>query len=126
MQGLFLIIPLMIPMIQSPRSSVGEKWEMQLEAFPATPIETHLLLVGKCIAAAAPGIPVRLDQLCPVRGALLAGDPRPRVDQIRAAARLARRDGPAWPGAAFLAVVLALLISSRATDSGARPSRSRG
>ncbi|HUS13763.1 MAG TPA: ABC transporter permease subunit [Chloroflexia bacterium] len=116
MQSLFLLIPLMIPMIIAVYSVIGEKQNRSLEALLATPITTAELLAGKCLAAALPGI--ASGWLSYTLFAILAwpATQGPVFDSV-----LVR---PGWllalllltPGAAFLAVTLGLIVSSRATD----------
>lgn len=53
---LYLILPLTIPMTIATYSVVGEKRERSLEPLLATPIRTWELILGKCLAAAIPGI----------------------------------------------------------------------
>ncbi len=53
---LFLIMPVIVPVTIATNSIVGEKLTRSLEPLLATPISTTELLVGKGIAAAAPGI----------------------------------------------------------------------
>jgi ABC-2 type transport system permease protein len=116
LQAMFLIIPLMIPMIIAVYSVIGEKQTRSLEALLATPIETDQLLAGKCIAAALPGILSGWISYALFATLSWPATRGPVFDQI-----VMR---PGWlialvllvPGAAFLAVVLALIVSSRATD----------
>lgn len=53
---LFLIMPVIVPVTIATNSIVGEKLTRSLEPLLATPISTTELLVGKGIAAAAPGV----------------------------------------------------------------------
>ena len=53
---LFLLMPIMVPLTIATYSIVGEKLSRSLEPLLATPITTAQLLLGKGIAAAAPGV----------------------------------------------------------------------
>lgn len=53
---LFLMMPLMVPVTIAAYSIVGEKVTHSLEPLLATPVSTMKLLLGKGVAAAAPGI----------------------------------------------------------------------
>ena len=53
---LFLIIPVMVPVMITAYSIVGEKTTRTLEPLLATPITTIELLVGKALAAAIPAL----------------------------------------------------------------------
>lgn len=53
---LFLLLPLMLPMIMASDSIVSEKVSRSLEPLLATPISVSELLVGKALAALAPAI----------------------------------------------------------------------
>ncbi len=116
MQALFLIIPLMIPLIIAVYSVIGEKQTRSLEAVLATPIETRELLLAKCLAAAAPG--VLSGWVSYLIFALLA------IPALPAPVLRAVVFNPAWllallliaPAASFLAVIVGLMVSSRATD----------
>lgn len=119
MQSLFLIIPLMIPMIIAVYSIIGEKQTRTLEALLATPITTGELLAGKCLAAITPGVLSAW-----VSYALFALLAVPFVPPATLRTILL---GPGWllalallaPGAAALAVIGGLMISSRASDAQA-------
>lgn len=116
MQSLFLIIPIMIPLIIAVYSVIGEKQTRSLEAVLATPISTGELLAGKCLAAALPGVAsawisyaVFVLLAYPVtRGALFA-DVLLRPGWLLALLLLV-------PGASGLAVICGLIVSSRASD----------
>lgn len=116
MQSLFLIIPIMIPLIIAVYSVIGEKQTRSLEAVLATPITTRELLAGKCLAAAIPGVASAW-----VSYGLFALLAYPVTRGAIFGAVLVR---PAWllallllvPGAAGLAVILGLIVSSRASD----------
>jgi len=56
MMVLFLIIPLIIPMTIAAFSIIGEKKARTLEPLLATPTSTTTILLGKAIAAVAPGL----------------------------------------------------------------------
>jgi ABC-2 type transport system permease protein len=119
MQSLFLVIPLMIPMIIAVYSIIGEKQTRTLEALLATPITTGELLAGKCLAAVTPGVLSAW-----VSYAVFVLLAAPFVPSVTLSAVLLR---PGWllvmallaPGAAALAVIGGLIISSRATDAQA-------
>jgi len=115
-QSMFLIIPLMVPLVIAVYSIIGEKQTRSLEAVLATPIETSELLAGKCLAAAIPGIFSGW-----VSYALFVVLAIPALSGAIMGAVVLR---PAWllamllvaPASSFLAVILGLIISSRATD----------
>jgi ABC-2 type transport system permease protein len=119
MQTLFLVIPLMIPLIIAVYSIIGEKQTRTLEALLATPITTGELLAGKCLAAVVPGVLSAW-----VSYALFILAALPFVPPATLSSILLR---PAWllslgllaPGMAGLAVVAGLMVSSRATDAQA-------
>jgi ABC-2 type transport system permease protein len=119
MQSMFLVIPLMIPMIIAVYSIIGEKQTRTLEALLATPITTGELLAGKCLAAMAPGVVSAW-----VSYALFVLLAAPFVPPATLSTVLLR---PGWllglallaPGAAGLAVIGGLMISSRASDAQA-------
>jgi ABC-2 type transport system permease protein len=54
----FLIVPLAIPMTIATYSVIGEKRERSLEPLLATPLTVFELMLGKSVAAAAPGVAV--------------------------------------------------------------------
>ena len=56
MMALFLIIPLIIPLTVAAFSIIGEKKSRTLEPLLATPTTTTTILLGKAIAAVAPGL----------------------------------------------------------------------
>lgn len=119
MQSLFLVLPLMIPMIIAVYSIIGEKQTRTLEALLATPITTGELLAGKCLAAMAPGVVSAWASY-----ALFVVLAVPFVPSVTLNTVLLR---PGWllglallaPGAAALAVIGGLMISSRASDAQA-------
>jgi ABC-2 type transport system permease protein len=115
-QALFLIIPLMIPMIIAVYSVIGEKQNRSLEAVLATPIETSELLIAKCVSAAVPGILSAWVSYTLFAILVWPATRGPVFDVI-----IMR---PGWllalllvaPAAAFLAVIIGLIVSSRASD----------
>lgn len=115
-QALFLIIPLMVPMVIAVYSVIGEKQNRSLEAVLATPIETSELLIAKCVAAATPGVLSAWVSYAVFAVLVWPATRGPIFDLI-----IVR---PSWilalllvaPAAAFLAVVLGLIVSSRASD----------
>jgi ABC-2 type transport system permease protein len=54
----FLIVPLAIPMTIATYSVIGEKRDRSLEPLLATPLSVFELLLGKSLAAAAPGVAI--------------------------------------------------------------------
>ena len=56
MMVLFLIIPLIIPLTVAAFSIIGEKKARTLEPLLATPATTTTILLGKSLAAVAPGV----------------------------------------------------------------------
>ncbi len=116
MQPLFLLIPLLTPLTLAIYSIIGEKQTRSLEALLATPITTRDLLLGKCLAAALPGVIsawVSYGLFLVVAVALV---PRAIFTQLLLQ--------PAWllamllivPAAAALAVLVGLIVSARASD----------
>ena len=53
---MFQIIPLVVPVTIASYSIIGEKQSRSLEALLATPVRTWELLLGKALAAALPGV----------------------------------------------------------------------
>jgi ABC-2 type transport system permease protein len=116
MQPLFLLIPLMIPMTLAVYSIIGEKQTRSLEALLATPISTRDLLLGKCLAAALPGVASAWVSygIFAVAASVLV--PGPIFTNLLMQ--------PAWllavvlamPAAAAFGVLLGLMVSSRASD----------
>lgn len=113
---LFMVLPLAIPITIASYSIVGEKTTRTLEPVLATPITTLELLVGKAIAAVAPGIAATWIGF----GVFVLG-----VNLLTASAEVvARLFSPLWLLAIFLvgpllalgAVSVAVMVSSRASD----------
>ncbi|MDQ3855033.1 MAG: ABC transporter permease subunit [Chloroflexota bacterium] len=57
---LFLLVPMLIPISTAAYSVVGEKRDRSLEPLLVTPLHTGEILVGKAVAALAPGMAVTL------------------------------------------------------------------
>ncbi|HMA35100.1 MAG TPA: ABC transporter permease subunit [Chloroflexia bacterium] len=116
MQSLFLLIPLITPLIIAVYSIIGEKQTRSLEAVLATPVETSELLAGKCLAAAIPGIlsawlsyTVFLVLAAPGLPPVIMRDVVLRPEWLVAMALVV-------PAGAFMAVIAGLIVSSRASD----------
>lgn len=116
MQSLFLLIPVITPMILAVYSIIGEKQTRSLEALLATPVETSELLAGKCLAAAIPGILSAWVSYLLFLALATPGLPGVVVRDILLQ--------PEWvlvlillvPAGAFMAVLAGLIVSSRASD----------
>lgn len=113
---LFMLMPLIIPVAIAAYSIVGEKTTRSLEPLLATPITTTELLAAKSLAAALPGIGATW--VCFIIFALLA----PLVG-ARPAVVLSLLNGiwllavfVAGPLMAVMAVIVAVIISSRVSD----------
>lgn len=111
----FLMLPAFIPLSIATFSIIGEKQSRSLEAVLATPVRTAELLAGKALAAVAPGIAGGFVAYAAFLG-LVEALYGPRLAGVVAA--------PDWlvaifvlgPALALLAVVLGILVSSRASD----------
>jgi ABC-2 type transport system permease protein len=115
---LFLIMPVMVPVTIATNSIVGEKLTRSLEPLLATPISTTELVVGKGVAAAAPGIAtVWVSYAVFLAGARLFSVSE-RVFLLFV--------NPMWlvallvlaPLLTVMAVCAGIIVSSRATDPG--------
>jgi ABC-2 type transport system permease protein len=113
---LFMLMPLIIPVAIAAYSIVGEKTTRSLEPLLATPITTAELLTGKSLAAALPGIAATW--VCFIIFVLLA----PLVG-ARPAVLLSLLNGvwllavfAAGPLMAVMAVIVAVIVSSRVSD----------
>lgn len=112
---LFLILPIMIPVSIAAYSIVGEKTTRSLEPLLATPITTIELLGGKMLAAIIPAIIATYISF----GIFLIG-----ARLMTSTAVFLRLIQPMWlfaifvvgPMLSFLAVNIAIMISSRVTD----------
>lgn len=112
---LFLIMPIMIPVSIAAYSIVGEKTTRSLEPLLATPISTGELLIGKMLAAIIPAVIVTWSAFA----LFLIG-----VRFMTSSAVFQRVLDPTWlaaiiiigPMLSFLAVNIAIMISSRVTD----------
>ena len=112
----FMMMPLIIPVAIAAYSIVGEKTTRSLEPLLATPITTAELLTAKSLAAGLPGI--LATWICFIIFMLLAP-----LAGARPAVVLALLNGiwllavfVAGPLMATLAVIFAVIISSRVTD----------
>lgn len=112
----YMIIPIMIPITIAAYSIVGEKTTRSLEPLLATPITTRELLIGKILAAVIPAIGATwLSFLIFVISLPLIGVSQPVINYIL---------GPVWmlavflagPLMAVLAVIFAVMVSSRVSD----------
>lgn len=112
---LFMILPVMIPVSISAYSIVGEKTTRSLEPLLATPITTAQLLAGKTLAAMIPAVLVTwLSFLLYLLSAWFIVN-----DTV-----FSRLLDPMWfvaiflvgPLLALMAVLIAVMISSRVTD----------
>lgn len=116
MQPLFLLIPLLTPLTLAVYSIIGEKQTRSLEALLATPITTRDLLLGKCLAAALPGVIAAWVSYALFLLAAVALVPPAIFTQLLLQ--------PAWllalalvvPAAAAAAVLVGLIVSARASD----------
>lgn len=113
---LFMMLPVMIPVTIAAYSIVGEKSTRSLEPLLATPITTVELLAGKALAAIIPAIAATwLAYLIYAAGTAVMLGPGVVTAYVLA---------PIWlvavfvvgPLLTFLAVCVAILISSRVTD----------
>jgi len=58
--SMFLLIPMLIPIMIAAYSIIGEKERKTLESLLATPITVYELFIGKCLAAVIPAMGVSL------------------------------------------------------------------
>jgi ABC-2 type transport system permease protein len=115
MMPLLLIVPLAVPVVVSTYSIIGEKQLRTLEPLLAAPVTTLEILVGKIIAAAAPGVAITWFAYI-----VLALAVRPGVSPAVHAFVV----GPTWliavvvvaPAMTVLAVSLGIIVSSRTND----------
>lgn len=112
----FLILPLAIPMTIATYSVIGEKRDHSLEPLLATPISVFELLLGKSLAAAAPGVAVTW-----LSSALFALIARILAASDAVFVRIINMD---WllitlllaPLLTVLATIIGLMVSSRVND----------
>ncbi len=111
----FLMLPAFIPLSIATFSIIGEKQSRSLEAVLATPIRTSELLAGKAIAAVGPGIAgglIAYLAFVSLVGVLYG----PALAGVVAAPDWLVATFALGPAIALLAVVLGILVSSRASD----------
>ena len=114
---LYLVMPLIIPMTVAAYSIIGEKEAHSLEPLLATPIRTGELLLGKSIAAVVPAVLATW-----LAYAIFIGGMRFIAASDRVFSGLLN---PMWlvamlvlaPLLALLSVTIAVLISSRVSDT---------
>ncbi len=112
----YMLIPIMIPITIAAYSIVGEKTTRSLEPLLATPISTRELLMGKIMAAVIPAIGATWLSF----GLFVASLPLIGVSKVVISHIL----GPVWilavflagPLMAVLAVIFAVMVSSRVSD----------
>jgi len=116
MMILFLIIPLIIPMTVAAFSIIGEKKARTLEPLLAAPVSTATILLGKSLAAVAPG----LAATWVAYGVSLLG-----LKFMVTPVVFEALTGPTWwvamlllaPLLSVLAVMVGIIISSRVNDT---------
>lgn len=115
--GMFLMLPVFVPIVISAQAVVGEKERRTLEPLLASPIRTSELLLGKTISAVAPGVGITWGAFAlfaalvdwfawPYYGRLVLPDPAWTVAVFLVA-----------PALAFFGNTLSVLISSRVSDA---------
>jgi ABC-type Na+ efflux pump permease subunit len=115
--GLFLMLPVFVPIVIAAQSIVGEKERRTLEPLLASPIRTSELLLGKTLAAVVPGVGVTWGAFV-LFASLVNWIAFPYFE------RLVLPDA-SWvaavfvvgPALAFFGNTLSVLISSRVTDA---------
>ena len=113
---LYMILPLMIPITIAAYSIVGEKTTRSLEPLLATPITTIELLAGKILAAVIPAVLATWGCFIIFLLAMPAAGASAAVQNYVL--------GPTWilavavigPLLAIMAVILAVIVSSRVND----------
>lgn len=115
-QVMVVMLPVLLPVVLSAQSVVGEKIRRTLEPLLSTPITTLELLVGKCLAALIPAVTLTWLSATVFLGGMAALGVSARV--------IARIATPSWlfvlgavaPALALTAVAVTVVISSRTND----------
>jgi ABC-2 type transport system permease protein len=112
---LFLLIPVVLPTTIAAYSVIGEREQGTLEPLLTTPATDQEILMGKAIAATAPGI-VLTWALFGVFAAILAAFARPAIFEATVSAETFAAIGLLAPVLGVLAIELSLMVSSRSSD----------
>ena len=113
---LYMILPLMIPITIAAYSIVGEKTTRSLEPLLATPITTIELLAGKILAAAIPAILATWGCFAIFLLLMPAAGATPVVQNHILGPTWLLAVGVIGPLMAVMAVILAVIVSSRVND----------
>jgi ABC-type transport system involved in multi-copper enzyme maturation permease subunit len=112
---MFLLIPVVLPTTIAAYAVIGEREQGTLEPLLTTPATDQEILMGKAVAATAPGI-VLTWGLFGVFAGILAAFARPSILEATLRPETFAAIGFLSPVLGVLAIELALIISSRSSD----------